>query len=228
MSDSIPARPYVLARYLHAAVAVVVGVALLVQLVLILGGGTDVNTGESAADVGVGTRLVRLVSYFTIQSNIFVLVASVVLARSPARDGRVWRVVRLDALLAIAVTGIVYNTVLARLVHLDGIALWTNAALHIVSPTITLGVWLLVGPRPRITWSAVAWAFVWPVAWIVYTFVRGAVTGWYPYPFMNASTLGYPHAVGLTSLVVVLALVLAVVLKLLDGRLRPTNLPPRA
>ena len=82
---------------------------------------------------------------------------------------------------------------------------------------------MLVGPRPRITWSAVAWAFVWPVAWIVYTFVRGAVTGWYPYPFMNAAELGYPRAVGVTSLVVVLALVLAVALKYLDRRLSRTT-----
>ena len=122
-------------------------------------------------------------------------------------------------------TGIVYNTLLARLVHLHGIALWTNAALHIVSPVLTIGVWVLVGPRPRITWAAVAWAFVWPVAWIVATFVVGALTGWYPYPFMDASVLGYPRAVGATSLVVVLALVLAVVLRQLDRRLRPRPAP---
>ena len=200
-------------------------VALLAQVVLILAGGTDVNTGESAADVPVGTRLVRLFSYFTIQSNVLVLAASITLLVAPARDGRVWRVLRLDSLLAIAVTGIVYNTLLARLVDAQGVALWTNAALHIVSPVATIGVWLLVGPRPRITWSTVAWAFVWPVAWIVYTFVRGAITGWYPYPFLDAATLGYPTALAATGGVVVLALVLGIALRYLDRRLRPSRLP---
>jgi hypothetical protein len=202
-----------------------VGVALLAQVALILAGGTDVSTGESAADVAVGTRLVRLFSYFTIQSNILVLAASITLLVAPARDGRVWRVLRLDSLLAIAVTGIVYNTLLARLVDAQGVALWTNAALHIVAPVATIGVWVLVGPRPRITWTTVAWAFVWPVAWIVYTFVRGAVTGWYPYPFLDAAATGYPRAIGATSGVIVLALVLAVALKYLDRRLRPSRLP---
>ncbi len=200
-----------------------VGAALAVQLVLVLLGGTDVSTGESAAGIPTSTALVRLVSYFTIQSNLFVLVAAVTLAVAPGRDGRVWRVVRLDALLAIAVTGVVYNTLLAPLVHLDGLALWTNTALHVVSPVLALAVWLAVGPRPRITWGTVGWAFVWPVAWIVHTFVRGAVTGWYPYPFMDAAALGLPRAVGTTSLVIVLALVLAVVLKVLDRRLPPTR-----
>ncbi|HEY0238082.1 MAG TPA: Pr6Pr family membrane protein [Friedmanniella sp.] len=185
---------------------------------LILLGGTDVNTGESAAALGVGVRLARLVSYFTIQSNVIVLVASISLAVAPNRDGRIWRVLRLDSLLVIAVTGVVYNLLLARLVHLDGVALWTNAALHIVAPVLTLVVWAVVGPRPRITWAVVGWAFVWPVAWIVGTFVRGAITGWYPYPFMDAATLGYPRAVGATSLVIVLALVLAVVFVRLDRR----------
>ena len=207
-----------LARCLHGAVALLVGAALVVQLVLILLGGTDVNTGESAASVALGTRLVRLVSYFTIQSNLIVLAASLSLAVAPRRDGRLWRVLRLDSLLAIAVTGIVYNTLLARLVHLDGLALWTNAALHVVSPVATLVVWVLVGPRPRIAWRVVGWAFVWPVAWIAFTFVRGAITGWYPYPFMDVPTVGYPTAIGATSLVVVLALVLAVVFRRLDRR----------
>lgn len=202
-----------------------VGAALVAQLVLVLAGGTDVNTGDSASDVPVGTRLVRLFSYFTIQSNLLVLAASLTLLVAPARDGRVWRVLRLDSLLAIAVTGVVYNTLLARLVHVEGVALWTNAALHIVSPAATIGVWLLVGPRPRITWGTVAWAFVWPVAWIVCTFVRGAVTGWYPYPFLDAAATGYPRAIGATSLVIVLALVLAVALRCFDRRLRASRLP---
>jgi hypothetical protein len=202
-----------------------VAVALLAQLALTLVGGTDVNTGEGAADVAVGTRLVRLFSYFTIQSNVLVLAASITLLVAPARDGRVWRVLRLDSLLAIAVTGIVYNTLLARLVDAQGVALWTNAALHIVSPVATVGVWVLVGPRPRITGGTVAWAFAWPVAWVVFTFVHGAVTGWYPYPFLDAGALGYPRAIGATSGVIVLALVLALAFRHLDRRLRPSRLP---
>ena len=40
----------------------------------------------------------------------------------------------------------------------------------------------------------------------------------YPYPFLDAAAIGYPTAVGATSLVVVLALVLAIVLTRLDRR----------
>jgi hypothetical protein len=88
-------------RIWHGAVAAIVLAALLTQVVLVLSGGTDVNAVDPQVSIDVGERLVRLFSYFTIQSNILVLIAATSLAANPIRDGRLWRVVRLDALLGI-------------------------------------------------------------------------------------------------------------------------------
>jgi hypothetical protein len=205
-----------LARWLHLAVAAVAAAGLVIQLVLLFAGGADVNSGTSAAVVPPGVRLLRFFSYFTIQSNILVLVAAILLAVRRGRDGTVWRVLQLDALLAIVITGIVYATILAPLVHLEGTAFLATVLLHYVSPWLFLAIWLLVGPRPRITWSTVAAAFLWPVAWIAYTLIHGAISGWYPYPFLNAATLGYPIALRNIAGVLVAAAVLAVVFHLLD------------
>ena len=213
------------ARAAHAVVALVVVVSLGVQLVLLLTGATDVNTGDSQAEVPVVTRLVRLFSYFTIQSNLFVLAASVSLALAPRRDGRWWRVLRLDALLGITVTGLVYWTLLAPTVELHGAALATGLGFHLVAPLGTLVVWWLFGPRPRITTHTVARAFVWPVAWVGGTLLHGAVTGWYPYPFLDVGVLGYPRALAATAVVLALGLLVALVLRWLDGRRRPTEQP---
>lgn len=38
------------------------------------------------------------------------------------------------------------------------------------------------GPRPRIEVRTIALAMLWPVAWIVYILIYGAITKWYPYP----------------------------------------------
>jgi hypothetical protein len=51
----------------------------------------------------VWVRLGRPVSYFTIESNLLVLAAAVSLVLAPGRDGRLWRVVRLDALLGVVI-----------------------------------------------------------------------------------------------------------------------------
>lgn len=202
--------------------ALVVVVSLVVQLSLLLFGGTDANTGDSLAGVSVGKRLADLFSYFTIQSNLFVLAASLTLALAPARDGRVWRVVRLDALLGISITGIVYWTLLAPLVDLSGWGLVAGLGFHLVSPLATVVVWLLVGPRPRIAWSTVGWAFAWPLAWVAYIFVRGAVTGWYPYPFLDVSEVGYGPALLAVGGVLLLGVLLLLLFRRLDRRLAPT------
>ncbi|XVV06615.1 Pr6Pr family membrane protein [Actinosynnema sp. CA-248983] len=204
-------------RWSHAAIALVVLASLGIQLVLIFTGGADANSGQTTG--GLGLRLWRLFSYFTIQSNLFVLVTALLLVRRPARDGTVWRVVRLDALLGILITGLVFETILAPLVHLTGAAVLATIGLHYISPWAFIAAWLLFGPRPRITWGTVAAAFVWPVAWLVYIFTQGAFTRWYPYPFLDVTRLGFGEALRNALLVVAVAVVFAVLFKLVDRRL---------
>ena len=193
--------------------------ALVVQLALLFGSGTDANTGDSQEAVPVATRLVRMFSYFTIQSNLLVLAAAVTLALDPRRDGRAWRVLRLDALLGITVTGLVYWTLLAPVVDLHGWALAAGLGFHLVAPVGALAAWLVLGPRPRVTWSTVRWAFLWPLAWIAWTFAHGALTGWYPYPFLDVTTIGYARALLGVAVVLVLGVMFLLLFRWLDRRL---------
>nr|BFF19115.1 Pr6Pr family membrane protein [Promicromonospora thailandica] len=173
-------------------------------------------------------RLVRLFSYFTIQSNLLIAGVSFALAGDPRRDGPVFRVLRLDALLCIAVTGIVYNTVLRGLTPLAGAGPVANTLLHGVAPVAAVVVWLLAGPRPRVSSRTVWWSVAYPVAWLVWTFVRGAVTGWYPYPFLDVTELGLAGALVNAALVAVVFLVLAWGVRWADGRLPATDRSPHA
>ncbi|MEU4426613.1 Pr6Pr family membrane protein [Actinoplanes sp. NPDC024001] len=206
-------------RAWHGLIAIVVLAALITQITLILTGGADANSGRTDSATGTGVRLFRLFSYFTIQSNLLVLATAALLALDPWRDSRRWRVARLDALLGIVITGAVFGTVLASQVHLTGLSWWLTVAFHYVSPWAYLLGWLIFGPRPRITWGTVAAAFVWPAAWITYTFVHGALTDWYPYPFLTVTEIGYPAALRNTGLVLVVAAALAALFKMLDARL---------
>jgi hypothetical protein len=192
-------------RAWHAVLALVVGASMITQVVLIIHGGTDVNTVTTEGNAGLAVRLVRLFSYFTIQSNLFVLAVAVSLVLNPSRDGRLWRVVHADALLGIIITGLIFTTVLARLVHPHGVAAWVNAGFHYFSPAAALLGWLLFGPRPRLDWATLGWLWLWPLLWIGYTFAVGAATKWYPYPFLDVQLHGYAIAIRNTVGVVVVA-----------------------
>lgn len=210
-------------RTWNLILALAVAATLIAQLVLLFVGGQDVNTATAAAPVALPTRLLRFFSYFTVQSNLLVLAAAISLVIDPRRDGAVWRVLRLDALLGIAVTGVVSATLLAGLIHPVGIGVWINIGFHQFSPAWTLVGWLLLGPRPRIDLRTLGWAFAWPVAWLAYTMAHGALTGWYPYPFLNADKLGYGQ-VGITLLVILCAaLATAFLLRAVERWLPPTR-----
>ena len=73
-----------------------------------------------------------------------------------------------------------------------------------------------VWPRPRIGWSTVALSLIWPAVWLAYTFVHGALSGWYPYPFLNVAKIGYPAALANTVAVLGGAGVLVLLFKGLD------------
>ncbi|GAB6938591.1 Pr6Pr family membrane protein [Isoptericola variabilis] len=199
----------------HLLVALPALGGVLMELVIAL---TD---GPGAAGT-MTERLVRLFSYFTILSNVGIGVVSVLLALDPARDGRLLRVAHLDALLCIVVTGIVYNTVLAGAVTgLTQAGQLSNVLLHMASPVLAVAVWVLVGPRPRVDARTVGWSVVGPLAWIAYTFARGAVVGWYPYPFLDVGEVGLGRALVNAGLVGVVFLLLALAARWADGRLRP-------
>jgi hypothetical protein len=203
-------------RIWHLLIVIDVVAALVIQVMLILTGGPDPNTGETVATVGIATRMIQTISFFTIQSNILVLIVAATLVVNPDRDGRIWRVLRLDALLGITITGLVFDLVLIHYVHPSGWQLVATIGFHYVAPWATLLGWLLFGPRPRIDRATMAWAFLWPIAWIAYTFIRGAIVHWYPYPFLDVDEVGYGTAIGSTLFVLALAIALVAVFKFID------------
>ena len=207
-----------MARWWIALIGLDVIIAFVIQLVLILDGGPDPNTGDTVATVGVGTRMIQTFSFFTIQSNLLVLIVAATLIIGVPRDGRVWDILRVDALLGITITGLVFDLVLIHYVHPTGWQLVATIGFHYVAPWASVLGWLLFRPRLRIDRSTIGWTFVWPIAWIVYTFVRGAIVHWYPYPFLDVDTIGFWTAARNVSFVVGLAVALLAVFATVDRR----------
>lgn len=204
------------ARIWHGVTFVVVVAALALQTVLVINGSAVLDEAEIPP---LGTRLLRLVSYFTIQSNILVAVVAGMLARRPDRDGTGFRVLRLDALIGITVTGLVHFFLLRPLLDLEGLHALCDTLLHVVVPLLAVIGWAAFGPRPRITGRTIVLGLIWPVAWLIYTLTMGELTGFYPYPFIDAATLGYGQVLLNAAGITVLFLALFGLAALIDRRL---------
>lgn len=189
----------------HGLTFVATATGLIWQIVLSIQG-ANVLVDSQGRRPGLATRLIRFFSYFTVESNILVAVTALTLLLAPQRDGRVWRVLRIEAIFGIAVTGVVYSTLLHGVVELHGAAAVTNVLLHFVAPIMAVLGWLVFGPRPRIDENTLVLSLIWPALYVAYTLAHGAASHWYPYPFIDVTTLGYVttlrNGVGLNLLLV--------------------------
>ena len=136
------------------------------------------------------------VSYFTIQSNILVALTFSFAALAP--DTSLGRFLLKPATatavaLYITVTGLVYYFILSGLYDLKGWTLRFNELLHYVMPPGFVLFWLLFVSRGALLLLTVPWLLLFPLAYGVYTLVHGAFSGFYPYPFLDVTKLGYEH-----------------------------------
>jgi hypothetical protein len=216
--------------------AVVAWLAVAVSFALSFGGYyvDGVNTSKASilgntAD-GVDTvaeRFFDWITYFTILSNLVVAVVMTMLIARPGafarRDatGAAWRALRLDSLLMIMITGLVYNLLLVE-GGKTGWDLLSNTLLHWVVPLLTPIVWIIAGPRGLISFRTVALAMILPVAWAGFAIVRGLTVGAYPYSFLDVSSDGLGPVIVFIAVIMVVAVALALILMAVDAGLRWT------
>ena len=132
--------------------------------------------------------------YFTIWTNIAVALAlSVPLLAPTSRPGRFVRRpgVVTGIAASIALVAIAYEVLLRQTWDPLGVALVADLLVHYLVPVGFIGYWWLVTPKTTLGWRApVVWLW-YPAAYAAVALVRGAATGHYPYPFLDAATLGY-------------------------------------
>ncbi|WP_341961960.1 Pr6Pr family membrane protein [Planococcus maritimus] len=149
-------------------------------------------------------------SYFTIQSNIIIVavfLAGAVISSERFRTRR-FQLLRGAATTYIMTTGIVYFFFLRGLeAELQTTIPWVNFVLHTALPIYALIDWWLVSTDIRVAFRRMGLWILYPVAYLVYTLLRGLVVSWYPYPFLDPGNGGYAQ-VAISSLMITLLIVL--------------------
>lgn len=129
-----------------------------------------------------------LAGYFTILTNLGAagLMAATALRHRPSAA------VQGGLVVAIVMVGLVYHAILARLWSPQGLAWWADQGLHSAVPVLVFGWWLFFGDK-RVSLADLPGWLIWPALYAAYALVRGAVTGFWPYPFLDADRLGWPQ-----------------------------------
>ena len=136
---------------------------------------------------------IRYFSFFTIQSNLF---AALVLLAPLIRRGRFARWldsagVRAAMVLYLSVTGLIYFTLLRHTWNPQGLTYVADRGLHYVVPCLAALEWWFFAAKQGLSRPhLMRWA-IFPVVYFCVILIQGALSGFYPYPFLNAAQLGY-------------------------------------
>jgi hypothetical protein len=132
-------------------------------------------------------------SFFTVQTclGIAVLfVAAGIYSWNHATDTRLLTIVRVSIFAYSIVMFVVYNVLLRDVAPAaaDANYVWPvfpNEFEHVWAPIIVVIDWLFAPGRYPLRLRAMWWALIYPLAWVVFSLVRGAITRWWPYPFLD-------------------------------------------
>ncbi len=156
--------------------------------------------GQGVITIDRDRSFVNYLSYFTIESNILVLVTCLLIVQRPDRGGTAFGILRLGSLASITVTGIVYATILAGNGMFEGAEWWFDKIFHYVVPAMSVIGFIAFRPRTRLDRSAM-WFLVFPAVWTAYTLVRAevsqpvfmltpTVSAYVPYGFLDVEEHG--------------------------------------
>ncbi|GAB3089173.1 Pr6Pr family membrane protein [Lysobacter terrae] len=167
-------------RRFAASVAAIAAMALILQYVLLI--------KLTLANIGPVLATVRFFSYFTILSNLLVLLVTATAARRGS-GLLTTALVRGAVAMCITVTMGIYFLVLRHLWQPQGAQWWADTALHYAVPLLYLAWWVVCVPHGVLRWRDLPRWLLFPLAYLGWVLARGAWAHEYPYPFLDLTAL---------------------------------------
>lgn len=149
----------------------------------------------------VANGIFRPFEYFAYFSIVSAIVAGLFLITTSLglllklEDTKWVEIARLSLTVAMVVVGVVYHLLLADVANdvRDGDYVWPvfpNEMIHTYAPILIVIDYLLSIKAFRIRLRAALWVAVFPLVWLVFSVVRGSITNWWPYWFINPNGEG--------------------------------------
>src|SRR5262249_48590073 len=91
----------------------------------------------------------------------------------------------------IFIVGLIYNIILRQLWEPEGWQRVADELLHVIVPVLFTVYWLLFASKGSLNWKHPLSWLIYPAIYLVYALIRGAIEGYYAYPFIDIPKSGY-------------------------------------
>ena len=202
-----------------SSVAIIGWLAVTLQLYLIV-----LNRNTSVMET-----IVRFFGFFTILSNILVALCCTLMVMPASKLRNFFsRATTLTAICVyITIVGIVYNVILRFTWNPQGLQFVVDETLHTFIPLAFVAYWLIFVPKDGLHWRDIPYWLMYPAAYLFYTLIRGSLTGYYPYPFLDIGELGYDRVAVNTSVLILTFALFSMLFVSVGQRLSKRPLAPK-
>jgi len=174
--------------------------------------------------------IIQILSFFTIECNLLIAVMLVFILLAPGSSpGKLFSNFSFLTAAAVYITivGLIYNVILRQLWQPEGLFKLTDDLLHTVVPVLFVLFWLIFVSKRPLQWRGLLGWALFPLSYLFYSLSRGAVTGLYPYNFIDAKQLGYPQTFINSFFVLIAFLIISSIFigisRLLTGTIKAAN-----
>ena len=130
---------------------------------------------------------------FTYQTNLIItiwLTLAVLWYNKPETLKKITGPLKGAFTLYITITFLFFAVLLAPLYQPTGFAAFSNLVLHYITPIAFIVDWILTETKLRYRWSYMLYWIIYPICYLVFSFIHGTFTGNYLYFFLDISELG--------------------------------------
>ncbi|UAY53573.1 Pr6Pr family membrane protein [Ferruginibacter albus] len=135
---------------------------------------------------------IRFVSFFTILTNTIVAFYFTI---ECIKLLRINKPIAIPGLLTavtmyITIVGTVYQVLLRHIWSPVGLQKLVDELLHSVMPVLVIVYWILYENKGKVHYYQIPKWLIYPLVYLIYVLIRGSFSGFYPYPFLEVTSLG--------------------------------------
>lgn len=184
MNASEPNKQGKYVRIYRLIVFIIAWTAVIIRIYI---GISDISGGAEPA-----SYLGNTFSYFTIQSNIMVVIwitLALLLGHKEERSILLHPIIHGAICLYITVTFLIFAIFLSGGWQPTGIEAVSNLLMHYIIPFIFIGEWIISETTTPYKYKYLIFYTFYPFGYLFYTVIRGYITGFYPYYFFDLNSI---------------------------------------
>ncbi|MEW4925719.1 Pr6Pr family membrane protein [Algibacter sp. 2305UL17-15] len=147
-------------------------------------------------DVATSESVLRYFSYFTILTNLMVTIYFSTIVLFKKRETVLHKPGTLTAITAfMTFVGLAYHILLRSLWNPTGLTMLLDETHHTLVPLVTIIFWYLYENKSAISFKKISIWILYPVLYLIWALVRGNISSFYPYYFLDVNNLGIQQVI---------------------------------